>query len=139
MRARSRPRSPICCAPRRNRSAGRWPSSTRAARGGQAIRVDGALLDSFRLARGYWEAKDSAHDLDAEISRKLAAGYPQDNILFQSPARVVVIQQGQRMWDAPASEPDALVAGLHAFFTYQPPAPEALLPADPVLVPAGLT
>ena len=88
----------------------------------QAIRIDGALLDKFRLARGYWEAKDSADDLDAEISRKLAAGYPQDNILFQSPARIVVIQQGQRVWDAPASEPDALVAGLRAFFAYQPPA-----------------
>ncbi|MDE0630788.1 MAG: N-6 DNA methylase [Caldilineaceae bacterium] len=90
--------------------------------GGQAVRIDGALLDSFRLARGYWEAKDSADDLDAEISRKLAAGYPQGNILFQSPARMVVIQQGQRVWDAPVETPDALVAGLRAFFTYQPPA-----------------
>ena len=94
----------------------------RTVRGGQAIRIDGALLDSFRLARGYWEAKDSADDLDAEISRKLDAGYPQDNILFQSPARVVVIQQGQRVWDAPVETPDALVAGLRAFFAYQPPA-----------------
>ena len=90
--------------------------------GGQAIRIDGALLDGFKLARGYWEAKDSADDLDAEISRKLAAGYPQDNILFQSPARIVVIRQGQRVWDAPAGDPDALVAGLRAFFSYQPPA-----------------
>ncbi len=94
----------------------------RTVRGGQTIRVDGALLDKFKLARGYWEAKDAADDLDAEISRKLNAGYPQDNILFQSPARIVVIQQGQRVWDAPASEPDALVAGLRAFFAYQPPA-----------------
>ena len=94
----------------------------RTVHGGQTIRVDGALLDKFKLARGYWEAKDAADDLDAEISRKLNAGYPQDNILFQSPARIVVIQQGQRVWDAPASEPDALVAGLRAFFAYQPPA-----------------
>ena len=94
----------------------------RTPRGGQAIRIDGALLDNFRLARGYWEAKDSADDLDAEISRKLDAGYPQDNILFQSPARIVVIQQRQRVWDAPASEPETLVAGLRAFFAYQPPA-----------------
>ena len=94
----------------------------RTARSGHATRIDGALLDKFRLARGYWEAKDSADDLDAEISRKLAAGYPQDNILFQSPARMVVIQQGQPVWDAPAGEPDALVAGLRAFFGYQPPA-----------------
>ena len=90
----------------------------------RALRIDGALLDNFKLARGYWEAKDSADDLEAEISRKLAAGYPQDNILFQSPARMVVIQQGQRVWDAPAGEPDALVAGLRAFFSYQPPAYE---------------
>ena len=90
--------------------------------GGQAIRIDGALLDSFKLARGYWEAKDAADDLDAEISRKLDAGYPQDNILYQSPARIVVIQQGQRVWDAPVETPDALVAGLRAFFAYQPPA-----------------
>ena len=94
----------------------------RAVRGRQAIRIDGALLDRFRLARGYWEAKDSADDLDAEINRKLAAGYPQDNILFQSPARIVVIQQGQRVWDTPVETPDALVAGLRAFLTYQPPA-----------------
>ena len=89
---------------------------------GRAIRIDGALLDNFKLARGYWEAKDAADDLDTDITRKLAAGYPQDNILFQSPERIVVIQQGQRVWDAPAGEPDALVAGLRAFFSYQPPA-----------------
>ncbi len=94
----------------------------RTVRGGQTIRIDGALLDRFRLARGYWEAKDSADDLDAEISRKLDAGYPQDNILFQSPARIVVIQQGQRVWDTPVETPDALVSGLRAFLTYQPPA-----------------
>ena len=94
----------------------------RTARGGHTIRIDGALLDNFRLARGYWEAKDAADDLDAEISRKLAAGYPQDNILFQSPARIVVIQQGRRVWDAPVGEPESLVAGLRAFFAYQPPA-----------------
>ncbi|MXY95511.1 MAG: DEAD/DEAH box helicase [Caldilineaceae bacterium SB0670_bin_27] len=94
----------------------------RTSRGGQAIRIDGALLDKFKLARGYWEAKDSADDLDAEISRKLDAGYPQENILFQSPARMVVIQRGQRVWDTPVETPDALVAGLRAFFAYQPPA-----------------
>ena len=94
----------------------------RTARGGRAIRIDGALLDNFKLPRGYWEAKDSGDDLDAEISAKLAAGYPQDNILFQSPDRMVVIQQGQRVWDSPVSEPDALIEGLRAFFTYQPPA-----------------
>jgi hypothetical protein len=36
------------------------------------IRVDGALLDHFKLPHGYWEAKDTADDLDKEIKKKLA-------------------------------------------------------------------
>ena len=94
---------------------------------GRTIRIDGALLDNFKLAHGYWEAKDSDDDLDLEIRKKLAAGYPQDNILFQAPYRMVVIQQGQRVWDSPIEGeggPDALIEGLRAFFNYQPPAYE---------------
>jgi len=94
---------------------------------GRTIRIDGALLDNFKLAHGYWEAKDSKDDLDAEIRKKLAAGYPRDNILFQAPDRMVVIQQGQRVWDSPIEGeggPDALIEGLRAFFNYQPPAYE---------------
>ena len=89
---------------------------------GHTIRIDGALLDDFNLAHGYWEAKDSDDDLDLEIRKKLAAGYPQDNILFQAPQRMVVIQQGQRVWDSPIAGPDLLIEGLQTFFTYQPPA-----------------
>ncbi len=94
----------------------------RKATNGRTIRIDGALLDDFNLAHGYWEAKDSDDDLDQEIHKKLAAGYPQDNILFQAPQRMVVIQQGQRVWDSPIAAPDLLIEGLQTFFTYQPPA-----------------
>ena len=95
---------------------------TRKLADGRSIRIDGALLDDFHLAHGYWEAKDSDDDLDVEIRKKLAVGYPQDNILFQAPQRMVVIQQGQRVWDSPIAAPDLLIEGLRAFFTYQPPA-----------------
>ena len=95
---------------------------TRKLADGRSIRIDGALLDDFHLAHGYWEAKDSDDDLDLEIRKKLATGYPQDNILFQAPQRMVVIQQGQRVWDSPIAGPDLLIEGLRAFFTYQPPA-----------------
>ena len=95
---------------------------TRKLADGRSIRIDGALLDDFHLAHGYWEAKDSDDDLDVEIRKKLAVGYPQDNILFQAPQRMVVIQQGQRVWDSPIAGPDLLIEGLRAFFTYQPPA-----------------
>ncbi len=52
-----------------------------------AVRVDGALLDAFRLPRGYWEAKDEHDDLDKEIRAKLDKGYPKNNIIFQAPER----------------------------------------------------
>jgi hypothetical protein len=51
--------------------------------GGRAIRVDGPLLDPFKLVHGVWEAKDSDDDLKLEVDRKFQAGYPGDNILFQ--------------------------------------------------------
>ena len=95
---------------------------TRKLADGRSIRIDGALLDDFNLAHGYWEAKDSEDDLDEEIRKKLATGYPQDNILFWAPQRMVVIQQGQQVWDSPIAGPDLLIEGLQAFFTYQPPA-----------------
>ena len=54
------------------------------------IVVDGALIDDFRLTHGYWEAKDIDDNLPAEVKRKFAAGYPRDNILFQSPQRAIL-------------------------------------------------
>ncbi len=59
---------------------------------GRSIRVDGALLDPFKLVRGVWEAKDGADDLAREVQRKRAAGYPLDNTLFQAPTRVILFQ-----------------------------------------------
>ena len=50
-------------------------------RGG--VYPDGTVKDSLRMARGYWEAKDSHDDLDAEIQRKFNRGYPRDNIIFE--------------------------------------------------------
>jgi hypothetical protein len=57
-------------------------------RNGHPIRVDGALVDAFKLPHGYWEAKDSGDDLEKEIKKKFATGYPKDNILFQAPNRI---------------------------------------------------
>src|SRR5208283_613104 len=47
------------------------------------VRIDGALLNPFRLARGYWEAKDEHDDLEKEIRAKLERGYPRSNSVFQ--------------------------------------------------------
>ena len=86
------------------------------------IRVDGALIDEFNLPHGYWEAKDIADDLPAEVQRKFAAGYPSDNILFQTPQRAILWQNDALVLDADLTDPAKLVQTLDAFFSHRPPA-----------------
>ena len=86
------------------------------------IRVDGALIDEFNLPHGYWEAKDIADDLPAEVQRKFAAGYPSDNILFQTPQRAILWQNDALVLDADLTDPAQLVQTLDAFFSHRPPA-----------------
>ena len=38
------------------------------------LRVDGALLDNFRLTHGFWEAKDSHDDILKEACKKFGIG-----------------------------------------------------------------
>src|SRR5690349_12374295 len=47
---------------------------------GTSVFPDGTLLDHFNLPRGYWEAKDTDDDLEVEIRKKAAKGYPLTNI-----------------------------------------------------------
>ena len=93
-------------------------------RGTRTIRIDGALVDSFNLVYGYWEAKDIKDDIRKEVANKFEAGYPQDNILFQAPNRAILWQDGKQALDRDLSHAEALVDVLKAFFQYQPPAYE---------------
>ena len=86
------------------------------------IRVDGALIDEFNLPHGYWEAKDIDDDLPAEVQRKFAAGYPSDNILFQTPQRAILWQNDALVLDADLTDRAQLVQTLDAFFSHRPPA-----------------
>ncbi len=61
------------------------------------IRPDGTILHDLRVPLGYWEAKDGDDDLDAEIRKKLAKGYPQDNIIFENSETAVLIQNRQEV------------------------------------------
>lgn len=86
------------------------------------LRVDAAVLDTFRLKRGLWEAKDSQDDLEKEIAAKLAIGYPKDNIIFQAPERAVLYQNGARLGlNEDIRDPKNLVALLKQFFEYRLP------------------
>jgi type I restriction-modification system DNA methylase subunit len=60
------------------------------------IRPDGVLLDSYKLRRGYWEAKGPDSDLDAEIKKKISAGYPLINTIFENTRKAVLYQNKKR-------------------------------------------
>jgi predicted helicase len=90
-------------------------------RGRVPLRADGALVDEFNLPHGFWEAKKGTDDLDKEIKAKFALGYPQWNILFQSPDRAVLYQNGNRVLDTPLTKSEHLVDVLRAFLTYEEP------------------
>ena len=92
---------------------------TRRLPGSTAIRLDGALLDEHSLPRGTWEAKGITGTLRAEIDKKFAAGYPQDNILFQTPERAILYQNGVEVLDADITEGETLVTVLQTFFAYE--------------------
>ena len=84
------------------------------------IVVDGALVDDFRLTHGYWEAKDIHDDLPTEVQRKFEAGYPTDNILFQTPQRAILYQDDRRVLDADLTDPKQLIETLQTFFAHRP-------------------
>ena len=101
----------------------RWtlvPEHTVNPRASRRVIVDGALIDDFHLAHGYWEAKDEDDDLPAEVERKFAAGYPRDNILFQTPGRAMLWQNGSLALDADLTDAPQLIETLQVFFGYRP-------------------
>ena len=83
--------------------------------------IDGALLHSLRVPFGYWEAKDSADDLDEEIARKFRRGYPQTNIVFEDSTKAVLIQGGQEVARCSVDDVAGLERLLDLFFGYQRP------------------
>ena len=87
--------------------------------GKNPIRLDGALLDEHSLPRGTWEAKGVHGNLRAEIEKKFDVGYPDDNILFQTPERAILYQNGREVLDADITDSDALVTVLQTFFAYE--------------------
>lgn len=83
--------------------------------------IDGALLHSLRVPFGYWEAKDTQDDLDAEITKKFRRGYPQTNIIFEDSACAVLIQNGEEVLRCPVDDVEKLHQLLDLFFSYQRP------------------
>ena len=89
---------------------------------GNRIVIDGAILDAYGLPLAYWEAKDIEDNLAKAAQEKQDAGYPLDNILFQTPQRAILYQNGQIALDLDITEPANLIAALQYLFAYVPPA-----------------
>lgn len=83
--------------------------------------VDGALVEpQLRLPVGYWEAKDTSDDLDAEIAKKFRRGYPQDNIIFEDSHTAVLIQNKREVFRCPVEDPERIKQLVDLFFEYEP-------------------
>ncbi|MGA7732934.1 MAG: type ISP restriction/modification enzyme [Chloroflexia bacterium] len=85
------------------------------------IQVDGLIRDPYRFTRGIWEAKDTADDLDTEINKKIASGYPLKNTIFEDTRRAVLYQNGSVVFNHPITDPDQLQRLLDTFFSYSEP------------------
>ena len=88
---------------------------------GTGIRPDGTVKDSLRMARGYWEAKDTHDDLDAEIQAKFNRGYPSGNILFEDSQTAVLYQNGAVAMRVDMSRPRELHRLIRLFLDYELP------------------
>ena len=82
---------------------------------------DGTVKDTLRMARGYWEAKDSHDDLDAEIQRKFNRGYPRDNIVFEDSETAVLVQNGDVALRVDMARPGELHRLIRRFLDYELP------------------
>ena len=82
---------------------------------------DGSVTDSLRMARGYWEAKDSHDDLDAEIKVKFNRGYPRNNIIFEDSQTAVLVQNGDEAMRVDMSRYGELHRLIRIFLDYELP------------------
>lgn len=85
------------------------------------VRPDGAILHGLRVPLGYWEAKDTSDDLDEEIRKKLAKGYPQDNIIFENSETAILWQHRQEAFRCRMDDTENLLKLLELFFGYERP------------------
>ncbi len=86
-----------------------------------AISIDGAALHESGVVFAYWEAKDIHDNLDKAIDEKREAGYPFQNILFQTPKRAVLFQNEQKTLDVDIAVKANLVKALNQLFNYRTP------------------
>jgi predicted helicase len=86
--------------------------------GGKRVVPDGTVRDEFRLARGWWEAKDTSDKLASEIQKKLKAGYPARNTIFEDTEVAVLYQDRGEAGEFSLGEPLKVAALMNRFFSH---------------------
>ncbi|MHC4404861.1 MAG: hypothetical protein ACYTG0_34870 [Planctomycetota bacterium] len=67
---------------------------------GHRVQPDGTFRDDFHIKRGFWEAKDTLDDLEAEIQKKIDRDYPLSNIIFEDTRTGYLYQNGRQAMKA---------------------------------------
>jgi predicted helicase len=86
---------------------------------GKTVTPDGTLKDVLRLDHGYWESKDEADDINEEIQKKFAKGYPSDNILFEDSQTAVLFQHDEEVMRVQLEDDEGLDKLLNKFIAYE--------------------
>ena len=82
---------------------------------------DGTVLDSLRMTRGLWEAKDTHDNLDAEIQNKFERGYSRSNIIFEDSRVAVLFQNSGEAMRVDMTDPASLHRLIGRFLDYELP------------------
>jgi predicted helicase len=88
---------------------------------GKTIRPDGTVKDALRLDYGFWESKDRYDNLDEEIDKKFAKGYPNNNILFEDSQTAILIQSASEIGRIDMRDASGLDGLIAQFINYVPP------------------
>jgi predicted helicase len=86
--------------------------------GGKRVVPDGTVRDEFRLARGWWEAKDTSDKLASEIQKKIKAGYPTRNTIFEDTQTAVLYQGRGEAGEFALHEPLKIAELISRFFSH---------------------
>lgn len=97
------------------------PEVTIRAANGKNVTPDGTLKDMLRQDWGYWESKDESDDIDEEIRKKFAKGYPKENIFFEDSQTAVLIQNGLEVQRVSMKDAGALHSIISRFISFERP------------------
>jgi hypothetical protein len=86
--------------------------------GGKRVVPDGTVRDEFRLARGWWEAKDTSDKLASEIQKKTKTGYPTRNTIFEDTETAVLYQDRGEAGEFALREPLKIAERMNRFFSH---------------------